>query len=83
MVLGQMGWTTSPHPRAGALSCPSSAIAGRRKGGGEPQNSAVLIGPMSRQTLAGPNRGDVEAVLSYLDSLGQPATIVGGIGGEG
>jgi hypothetical protein len=27
-VLGRMGWTTSPHPRAGALSCPSLAIYG-------------------------------------------------------
>src|SRR5687767_9954252 len=25
-VLGQMGWTTSPYLRAGALSCPSLAI---------------------------------------------------------
>jgi hypothetical protein len=46
---------------------------------GEPQNSSVLIGPMSTRTLAGPNRGDVEAVLSYLASLGQPATVVGGV----
>src|SRR5215218_775729 len=27
-VLGQMGWTTSPYLRAGALSCPSLAIDG-------------------------------------------------------
>src|SRR5215203_2169869 len=27
-VLGQMGWTTSPYLRAGALSCPSLAIEG-------------------------------------------------------
>ncbi len=27
-VLGQMGWTTSPYLRAGALSCPSLAIYG-------------------------------------------------------
>ena len=27
-VLGQMGWTTSPYQRAGALSCPSLAIYG-------------------------------------------------------
>ncbi len=47
---------------------------------GEPQNSSVLIGPMSTRTLSGPNRGDVEAVLSYLASLGQPATVVGGVG---
>ena len=62
-------------------------LGGPRQGApentGEPQNSAVLIGPMSRQTLAGPNRGDIEAVLSYLASLGQPATIVGDVGGEG
>src|SRR5215210_717401 len=25
-VLGRMGWTTSPHPRAGALSCPLLAV---------------------------------------------------------
>jgi len=28
MVLGQMGWRTSPHPRAGALSCPPPATYG-------------------------------------------------------
>jgi hypothetical protein len=28
MVLGRMGWTTSPHPRACALSCPSPATYG-------------------------------------------------------
>jgi hypothetical protein len=35
-VLGRMGWTTSPHPRAGALSCPSPAIlrAGLLRGPG-------------------------------------------------
>jgi hypothetical protein len=27
-VLGRMGWTTSPHLRAGALSCPPLAIYG-------------------------------------------------------
>jgi len=32
MVLGRMGWTTSPHPRAGALSCPSPAICGPELG---------------------------------------------------
>lgn len=48
----------------------------------EPQDSSVLIGPMNTRTITGPNRGDVEAVLSYLASLG-PATVVGGVGGEG
>ena len=28
MVLGRMGWTTSPYPRACALSCPSPAFYG-------------------------------------------------------
>src|SRR5215213_3793630 len=46
MVLGQMGWTTSPYPRAGALSCPSSAIARRRKGGGLP----TVDGPGSQRS---------------------------------
>ena len=33
-VLGQMGWTTSPYLRAGALSCPSLAIYGPGSSGG-------------------------------------------------
>jgi hypothetical protein len=37
---------------------------------------------MNTRTITGPNRGDVEAVLSYLASLG-PATVVGGVGGGG
>ena len=63
-------------------------VGGPRQGApensGAPMDSAVLIGPMSTRTIsAGPARGDVEAVLSYLASLGQPATIVGGVGGAG
>jgi len=36
---------------------------------GEPQDTTVLIGPMSTRTTAGPNRGEVEAALAYLASL--------------
>ena len=35
-VLGQMGWTTSPYQRAGALSCPSLAIYGPGPTGSRP-----------------------------------------------
>jgi hypothetical protein len=36
---------------------------------GEPEDTTVLIGPMSTRTVSGPNRGAVEAVLNYLSSL--------------
>jgi hypothetical protein len=53
MVLGRMGWTTSPHPRACALSCPSPAIHGAGLSGTHPARvgSTVLAG------FANPFRG--------------------------
>jgi len=45
---------------------------------GAPQDTTVLIGPMTTGTIAGgPNRGDIEAVLNYLSSLTQSVTVVG------
>ncbi len=45
---------------------------------GEPEDTTVLIGPMTTGTIAGgPNRGEVEAVLNYLSSLAQSVTVVG------
>ncbi len=44
-----------------------------------PQDTTVLLGPMTTRTVSGPARGDIEAALSYLASLGSEAetTIVG------
>jgi hypothetical protein len=45
---------------------------------GSPQDTTVLLGPMTTGTIAGgPNRGEVEAVLNYLSSLAQSVTVVG------
>ena len=45
---------------------------------GAPQDTTVLIGPMTTGTIAGgPTRGEIEAVLNYLSSLAQPVTVVG------
>jgi hypothetical protein len=50
---------------------------------GEAQDTTVLIGPMSTGTVAGgPPRGEVEAVLAHLASLGSESgatTIVGAV----
>src|SRR5215210_6989504 len=43
-VLGRMGWTTSPHLRAGALSCLSLAIDGPGSYGAP----AFLLAPIQR-----------------------------------
>ncbi len=44
-----------------------------------PQDTTVLLGPMTTRTVSGPARGDIEAILSYLASLGSEAetTIIG------
>jgi len=46
---------------------------------GAPEDTTVLIGPMTTGTIAGgQGRGEVEAVLNYLASLGQSVTVVEG-----
>ncbi len=53
-------------------------VRGAPENTGEPQDTTVLIGPMTTGTIAGgPNRGEVEAVLNYLSSLAQSVTVVG------
>jgi hypothetical protein len=61
---------------------------------GEPEDTAVFIGPMTIRTISGPSPGDIEAALSYLASLAPTGseksareasvaetTIVGGLAG--
>jgi len=53
-------------------------VQGAPENTGEPQDTTVLLGPMTTGTIAGgPNRGEVEAVLNYLSSLAQSVTVVG------
>ncbi len=54
-------------------------VQGAPENTGAPQDTTVLIGPMTTGTIAGgPNRGEVEAVLNYLSSLAQSVTVVEG-----
>src|SRR5215204_1600859 len=54
-VLGRMGWTTSPHLRAGALSCPPLAIYGPGSYGAPafilPLGRARCVHPLTRPSL--------------------------------
>jgi hypothetical protein len=52
-------------------------VRGAPENTGAPEDTTVLIGPMSTRTDSGPNRGDIEAVLNYLSSLTQSVTVVG------
>ncbi len=53
-------------------------VQGAPENTGAPEDTTVLIGPMTTGTIAGgPNRGEVEAVLSYLAGLAQSVTVVG------
>jgi hypothetical protein len=45
-VLGRMGWTTSPHLRAGALSCLSLALTGQGPTGLRPFALPLRYTPM-------------------------------------
>ena len=47
---------------------------------GQPQDSALLIGPLSRTNTGGPNPGQVAAILDHLASLDRSAeaeTVIG------
>ncbi len=53
-------------------------VQGAPENAGAPEDTTVLLGPMTTRTIAGgPNRGEIEAVLNYLSSLAQPVTVVG------
>jgi hypothetical protein len=85
--VGQMGQPNSSPP------CKTSTRRGRRRTTSsrgsrstsstrsairpEAQDTTVLLGPMTTRTASGPHRGEVEAVLSYLASLGLSVTLVG------
>jgi hypothetical protein len=88
-VLGQMGWTTSPYLRAGALSCPSLVIYGPGSSGGSglyTVHGRAFLTSLGRPSLCAPEalRGTLGSAnmsgpggRAHPPVLGAPASIKG------